>query len=125
MKTETIEIVDRGRGPQLSTARTTVLAVFYWVHRGYEWDEIHEIMPSLSRAEFDVVMEYIDQNRAELIEKDRRAEEYKEMRIAEQHARGGIFAPPDESIPREERVAKLREKLRQKIAEKNGEGAPG
>jgi hypothetical protein len=29
MKTETIEIVERGRGPQLSTTRITVSDVFY------------------------------------------------------------------------------------------------
>jgi hypothetical protein len=31
MKSETIEIVDRGRGPQLSTSRMTVLDVFYYL----------------------------------------------------------------------------------------------
>jgi hypothetical protein len=61
----------------------------------------------------------------ELVERDRRVDEFHEQGMAAQHARGGIFAPPDESIPREERVALLREKLRQKIAEKNGEGYPG
>ena len=44
MKTETIEIVDRGRGPQLSTTRITVMDVFYWYHRGYSWKEIADIM---------------------------------------------------------------------------------
>src|SRR6266542_811996 len=98
MKTATIEIVDRGRGPQLSTTRITVLDIFYWLHRGYGWDAIHETMPTLTRAEFDVVMEYVNQHGDELIERDRRAEEYVQKRIAEQHARGGIFAPPDESL---------------------------
>jgi hypothetical protein len=31
MKTETIQIVERGRGPQLSTSRLTVLDVFYYL----------------------------------------------------------------------------------------------
>ena len=48
MKTEIIEIVDRGRGPQLSTTRITVLDVFYYLHRGYAFNVIHEIMPTLS-----------------------------------------------------------------------------
>ena len=122
MKTATIEIVDIGRGPQLSTTRITVLDIFYWLHRGCGWDEIHECMPSLTREEFDVVMDYVNQHREELIEKDRRVEEYVQKKIAEQHARGGIFAPPDESMTQEERIEKLREKLRQRIAEKAREG---
>jgi hypothetical protein len=125
MKTETIEIINRGRGPQLSTSRITVLDIFYWLHRGYGWDEVHYGMPTLTREEFDVVMEYVEQHRDDLVERDRRAEEFREKAIAAQHARGGIFAPPDESIPEEERVEKLRQKLRKRIAEKNGEGHPG
>ena len=125
MKTETIEIVDRGRGPQISTSRITVMDVFYWIHRGYGWDEVHYSMPILTRAEFDLIMEYINQHREELAEADRRVEEYRERKIAEQRARGGIFAGPDETLSPEERHARLREKLRKRIAEKNGEGNPG
>ena len=125
MKTETIEIVDRGRGPQLSTTRITVLDVFYWYHRGYSWDEVHIELPMLSREELDVVIDYVNQHHAELVEKDRRVEEYRAKCIAEQHARGGIFAPPDENMTTEERVARLKEKIRKRIAEKNGEGHPG
>jgi uncharacterized protein (DUF433 family) len=125
MKTETIEIVDRGRGPQLSTTRITVMDVFYWLHRGYGWDHIQKSMPTLTRAEFDVVMEYITPRRQELAEKDARVEAYIQQKIAEQHARGGIFAPPDPNLTREERVARLKEKMKKKIAEKNGEGHPG
>jgi hypothetical protein len=124
MKTETIEIVDRGRGPQLSTTRITVLDVFYWIHRGYGWDKVHHSMPSLTRAEFDVVMDYIDQHHDKLVEKDRLAEERTERRMAEQHARGGIFAPLDENMTTDEMVARLREKMKNRKAEKNGEGNP-
>ncbi len=125
MKTETIEIIDRGRGPQLSTTRITVLDVFYWIHRGHGWEEIADLLPTLCRKEIDVVKEYVGKHHEELVEADLRAEEYKEKRIAEQRARGGIFAGIDESIPREQRIARLREKLRKRIAEKNGEGHPG
>ncbi len=125
MKTETIEIIDRGRGPQLSTSRITVMDVFYWFHRGYSWDQILEMIPALSREEVDAISAYVKLHHDELLERDRRVDEIHEKGMAAQHARGGIFAPPDESIPREERIARLREKLRQKIAEKNGEGHPG
>ena len=124
MKTATIEIVDRGRGPQLSTTRITVLDIFYRIHRGYDWDQIHESMPSLTREEFDIVMAYINKHRDELIEEDRCAEERRDQAIAAQHARGGIFAQSDENITTEERVARLREIMKKRIAEKNGEGHP-
>jgi uncharacterized protein (DUF433 family) len=125
MKTETIEIVDRGRGPQLSTTRITVLDIFYWLHRGSGWEDIQKSMPTLTREEFDVVMDYVDQHRDELVEADRLADERTERRIAEQRARGGIFAPPDENMTTEQWIERLREKMRKRIAEKNGEGNPG
>jgi hypothetical protein len=34
MKTEKIEIIDRGRGPQLSTSRITVLDLIPYFHDG-------------------------------------------------------------------------------------------
>jgi hypothetical protein len=55
MSTETVQIIDRGRGPQLSTSRITVLDVFYYLHRGYDFTFIHRAMPSLSREEFDAI----------------------------------------------------------------------
>ena len=125
MKTETIEIVDRGRGPQLSTTRVTVMDVFYWRHRGYSWDEIREEMPFLTRAEVDVVADYIKTHHDELAEKDCRVDELIQQRIAAQHARGGIFAPPDEDMTHDEWMARFREKLKRRQAEKNGEGHPG
>lgn len=125
MKAETIAIVDHGRGPQLSTTRITVMDVFYWLHRGYGWDGVHESMPTLTREEFDVVMDYVNKHHDELVEQDRRADERTERAIAAQHARGGIFAPPDENMTIEERVARLRDKMNKKIAAKNGEGHPG
>lgn len=51
MKTETIQIIDCGRGPQLSTTRITVLDIFYYLHRGYDFAAIQRIMPTLTRAE--------------------------------------------------------------------------
>ena len=124
MKTETIEIIDCGRGPQLSTTRITVMDVFYWYHRGYSWAEVHDIMPMLSREELDAVIEYVNKHQDELAEKDRRVEERMQQQIAEQHARGGIFAPLDENMTTEEMVARLRAKMETGLAEKNGEGNP-
>ena len=124
MKTETIQIIDHGRGPQLSTTRITVLDIFYYLHRGYDFDPIHEIMPTLSRAEFDVVLDYVKAHHDELVDKDRRAEDFIRRAMAEQRAQG-LCSDIDDSVPREDRIAKLKEKMRQRLGEKNGEGHPG
>lgn len=125
MKTD-IQIVDCGRGPQLSTSRITVMDVFYYLHRGRDWDLVHRAMPSLSREEFDVVLEYINQHRDELVEKDRRVEERNQQGIAEQKAKG-LHHEIDVSVPVAVRAERLKEKLRQRLkeqAEKNGGLAP-
>src|SRR5271155_5698771 len=98
MQTTIVSIIDRGRGPQLSTTRITVLDVFYYLHRGHDFDAIKQVMPTLSRQEFDVVVEYVNAHRNELVEKDREAEEFIRKGIAAQRARGGIFAGPDDDL---------------------------
>jgi hypothetical protein len=124
MSAETVQIVDRGRGPQLSTSRITVLDVFYYLHRGYDFGVIHDAMPSLTREEFDAVLAYVSDHRDELVEQDRRAEEYQQRGIEAQHARGGIFAAAEESLGTAERVARLKDKLRHQLAENNGARRP-
>ena len=125
MPTKTVQIVDHGRGPQLSTTRITVLDVFYYLHRGYDFDAIHDIMPTLARAEFDVVLDYVKLHHEELVDKDRRAEEFIQGGIEAQRARGGIFAESNDDLSTEQSVARLRKIMHQKMAEKNGEGHPG
>jgi hypothetical protein len=120
MKAESVSIVDHGRGPQLSTSRITVLDVFYYLHRGYNFDFIHQAMPSLTCAEFDVIVTYVSAHRDELVEKDHRADEFHKERMAAQHAKGGIFAAAEENLTTEERIARLKKKL----AEKNGAHRP-
>ena len=120
MNTEPIRLVDRGRGLQLSTSRITVIDVFYYLHRGYDFAVIHDIMPSLTREEFDLIAAYVKDHYAELAEKDRRVEEFHQRGIDAQRARGGIFAGSDGKLTAEERVARLKERLRQVQAEKNG-----
>ena len=120
MKTETVPIVDRGRGPQLPTSRITVLDVFYYLHRGYGFDFIHGAMPSLTREEFAAVVAYVKDHHDELAEQDRRAEEFHQRGMEAQRARGGIFAESDENLTTEERVARLKEKMKQKPGGQDG-----
>ena len=120
MKTQTARIVDIGRGPQIEGHRLTVMDVFYYLHRGYDFDFIQRAMPSLSRGQFDAVVEYANQHHDELVEKDRRVDEFHKRGMEAQHARGGIFAASEENLTTEERVSRLKEKMKQKLAEKNG-----
>src|SRR5882757_139771 len=98
MEANGVQIVDYGRGPQIADHRLTVMDVFYYVHRGYDFDFIHRAMPSLSREEFDVVMAYVDCHREEVIERDRRGEEFIQRGIAEQKAKGW-HRDFDEDVP--------------------------
>ncbi|MSR54345.1 MAG: hypothetical protein EXS09_13800 [Gemmataceae bacterium] len=124
MKTA-VRIVDYGRGPQLENNRLTVMDVFYYLHRGRDWDFIHMALPRLSRDEFDAVVDYVDEHRQELIEADERVEEFYRRGREEQTRKGldgrlaGIESP-------EERYAILLKELhRQKAlkAERNGDHA--
>ncbi|HEV3236534.1 MAG TPA: DUF433 domain-containing protein [Gemmataceae bacterium] len=120
MQATEIRIVDLGRGPQIEGQRLTVMDIFYYLHRGYDRDFIHKAMPSLTREQFDAVLLYVNEHREELVERDRRVEEFHERGIEAQHARGGIFAESHENLTSEERVARLKGKMKQRSAEKNG-----
>src|SRR2546422_5833642 len=109
MTAKKVRIVDIGRGPQIEGLRLTVMDVFYYLHRGYDFDFIHRAMPSLTREEFDAVVEYVKEHRDELVDKDRRVEERNKRGIAEQKAKG-LYHEIDESVPVEERAARLKEK---------------
>jgi uncharacterized protein (DUF433 family) len=119
MDTKTIRIIDIGRGPQIDGHRLTVMDVFYYLHRGFDFDFIQRAMPSLTREQFDAVVAYVDAHRDELVEKDRLIEERIQKGIEEQKARG-LCPEIDRSISVEERAARLKEKLHRKLAERNG-----
>src|SRR5437016_14574211 len=117
MNTKKVRIVDLGRGPQIEGHRLTVMDVFYYLHRGYDFDFIHRAMPSLTRQQFDAVVEYANLHRDELMEKGRRVDEFHKRGMEAQRARGGIFAESDENLTTQERVARLKEKMKLRLAE--------
>ena len=122
MKTKSPRIVDLGRGPQIEGYRLTVMDVFYYLHRGHDFDFIQRAMPSLTHAEFDAVQQYVNEHRDELVEEDRLVEERIKEGIAAQKAKG-LYHEIDVTVPVEERAARLKEKLRKRLkeqAEKNG-----
>ncbi|HUY36463.1 MAG TPA: DUF433 domain-containing protein [Pirellulales bacterium] len=126
MRIETARIVDSGRGPQIEGHRLTVMDVFYYLHRGHDFDFICRALPSLAREQFDAVVAYVNEHHDELVEKDRQVEERIRRGIAQQKAKG-LYHEVDESVPVEKRAERLKVKLRQRLtaqAEKNGGHSP-
>jgi len=111
MEANGVQIVDYGRGPQIADHRLTVMDVFYYLHRGYDFDFIHRAMPSLTRRQFDAVVQYVNQHHDELVEEDRRVEEFHRQGIADQKAKG-LHHEIDHSVPVEMRAARMKERLR-------------
>jgi uncharacterized protein (DUF433 family) len=70
-----ITIVDRGRGPQLSTSRITVQDLVPYLQLNYSYDEILQVMPTLSAAEIQAVEHYVDEHREEVMQEDCRIRE--------------------------------------------------
>lgn len=112
----TIEIVDRGRGLQLSTSRITVQDLVPYFQRGESYEEILSWIPILTREEIAVVERYYREHQRELDEEDRRIRAQTEERVREQRLR----FPQPEGTP-EERLARLK----QRHQERNGAGNSG
>jgi uncharacterized protein (DUF433 family) len=120
MDANTIQIVDRGRGPQLSTCRITVLDLVPYFQRGSAAEEIIRWIPTLSREEIAVVEQFYRDHKEEFDEKDRRARAYREEQIRLQRQKF-----PELDGTHDERLARLRQLLEKRRQEKNGEGNPG
>ncbi len=118
MKTDLIEIVDRGRGLQLSTSRITVQDLVPYFQNGCSYDEIIRWIPTLTQEEIAVVERYYREHKEELDEEDRHIRAYVAEQVRLQRLRF-----PEES--REVRLARMTERLRQRHQERNGEGHPG
>ncbi len=96
MKTETIELVDRGRGLQLSTTRVTVQDLVPYFQEKCSHHEIIRWIPTLTTAEIDIVERYYREHQQELDEEDRRIRERTERRVQEQRLRFPEFGGTDE-----------------------------
>jgi uncharacterized protein (DUF433 family) len=120
MKTETIAIVDHGRGPQLSSCRITVLDLVPYLQKGSSYDEIIRWIPTLSRAEIAAVERYYLDHKDECDERDRTARQRREEQIRQQRVK-----IPERTETPEETKARLRRLLEKRRQEKNGEGHPG
>jgi uncharacterized protein (DUF433 family) len=116
---KTIEIVDRGRGPQLSTSRITVQDLVPYFQRQWTYQQILEIMPVLTVEEIQAVERYVQENYAAVMEQDRRIRERTSQRkdppwVEEILRRGG------------EKMAALRDEFKKlKPQERNGDHPAG
>jgi uncharacterized protein (DUF433 family) len=115
-----IQIVDRGRGLQLSTSRVTVQDLVPYFQEGCTYDEIIRWIPTLNHEEIAVVESYYRDHKDELDEEDRLIRKRTEERIRLHRLRFPEFEGTSE-----ERMARLRQLLEQRRQEKNGEGHPG
>jgi uncharacterized protein (DUF433 family) len=117
--TKKIEIVDRGRGPQLSTSRITVQDVVPYLQQNCTYSEIMEIMPVLTVEEIQVIQHYVRDHYEEVMEQDRRIRERNASRVTPPE----ILKILDEG--RALRLALIEQFARKKAKEKNGEAASG
>jgi uncharacterized protein (DUF433 family) len=118
MKTEIIQIVDVGRGPQLSTSRITVQDLVPYFQDGYSHAEIIRWIPTLTAEEIGVVERYYREHQADLDKEDKQIQAY----VAEQVRLQRLRFPEE---PREVRLSRMKETLRKRQKERNGEGHPG
>ena len=113
---KSIEIVDRGRGPQLSTSRITVQDLVPYFLRNCSHEQIIEIIPVLSVEEIQVVEKYVHENHTTVMEQDRLIRERNANRKT----------PPEiEAIRQrgEAKMAALREEFKKnrRLQERNGD----
>ena len=108
-----IQLVNHGRGLQLSTSRVTVQDLVPYFQDGSSFDEIIRWIPTLSHEEIAVVERYYQEHKDELDEEDRQIRERSAQRKNPEWV---------EKIAAEARIERLAimEKLRQ--AKANGEG---
>ncbi|MBI1832607.1 MAG: DUF433 domain-containing protein [Planctomycetes bacterium] len=116
----TIEIVDRGRGPQLSTSRITVQDLVPYFQEGVSAQEILKWIPTLTVEEIGAAEAYYRLHQPELDEQDcrirrRSAERTNPPEAEEMLKRGG------------KKMAALQDEFAKKKrqAEQNGDHASG
>jgi len=108
-----ITIVDRGRGPQLSTCRITVLDLVPYFQRASSYGEIRRWIPTLADEEISALERFYLAHKDEFDERNRRACERREEEIREQRLRF-----PEVNGTPEERLARLQGLLQKRRAEK-------
>jgi uncharacterized protein (DUF433 family) len=76
-----VQIVDRGRGPQLSTSRVTVQDLVPYFQHNCSYEEIMAAMPALTVDDIQAVERYVQEHYQEVMEEDRQIRERNAARI--------------------------------------------
>lgn len=97
MKTD-IQIVNRGRGPQLSTSRITVQDLVPYLQQKLTYEQILEIMPILTVEEIQAVERHVHDNYEAVMEQDR---------LIRERAAARRKPPELEEAERKERLQRL------------------
>jgi uncharacterized protein (DUF433 family) len=122
MNTQTVQIVDRGRGPQLSTSRITVQDLLPYHQEGASNEEIRRWIPSLTEEEIAVLKNYIVEHYEEVLQAEKEIKEYHDRMRALQPA----WTRANDHLSREERIALMHEKLaRRKVGQNGDNGSVG
>jgi hypothetical protein len=112
-----VALVNRGRGLQLSTSRIAVHDVVPYFQSECSYDEIARWLPSLCREEIAILDRYYQDHKDELDEHARRVLAHRAGQIRLQKLRF-----PEQEGSRQERLAQLKQRLKQLRGETNGEG---
>jgi len=117
---QTIEIVDRGRGPQLATSRITVLDLVHYFQNGTPHEVIRRWLPTLQIDEIAALERYYLDHKEDFDAKELRVQERRQEQIRLQRERFPEFEGTGE-----EHLARLKSLLEKSREGKNGEGHPG
>jgi hypothetical protein len=116
MNTERLQIVDHGRGPQLSTCRITAQDLLPYYREGASNDQIRRWIPSLSDDELALLKDYIRDHFEEVLQAEKDIKAYHDRMRAQQPA----WTRANDSLSLEERRALMRKKLAERKAGANG-----
>jgi hypothetical protein len=116
MKTDTLQIVDIGRGPQLSTGRISAQDLLPYYREGASNDEIRRWIPSLSDDEITLLKDYIRDHLEEIVEAEKDIKAYHDRMRAQQPA----WTRANDALSLEERRALMRQKLAERKEGSNG-----
>jgi uncharacterized protein (DUF433 family) len=116
MKAEKTEIIDVGRGPQLSNSRITVQDLLPYYREQATNDEIRRWIPRLTDDEIALLKNYMREHYEEVLQTERENKEYHDRKRSMQPA--WTRAKVDLSI--EERTELLKNRLQHRKVGKNG-----
>jgi uncharacterized protein (DUF433 family) len=118
---ESVAIVDRGRGPQLSDCKLTVQDLLPYFKDSTPDTEILRWYPQIGQKELDLLRQYYVDHKEEVLALERQiAAEHDKLRKR--------YPPPNletDGLSREEKLERLKQKAKQARQEGNGEHRSG